>query len=517
MIVYIKPVSGNNSTYPSMPCFLPIDELKHKQGILEIKYKKFLEEARNSPPTRPTVISRKRKKAHNRGTNTSGGFFSGGKISKLLAKLSEAQALKSNLVCLYSPIKSVQNQNIVKLDSTVCEGKQPETCDSSTQMEPTTTLLNKSTQTFLCEVYYKENSTDMVKQPSEGTRALKNIDHNEISENCIKLAAVKKTYTSPNKSPTKLVIKVTRPTKRQLSAEPPAPKKVKLSSESIRDELVDEVLHSIYKSVFTDILSPICESFKSLRSEESCSSSTPSPIPADTQLWDPTRLAHEDLMEYLLKVRIQDLAYNSLPTTNDLESEESLERKGCSIQDEETALILLHHNGYDIKKALNERELQLKAFNCSLSPVKKNEVDVSFITWDGNLKLLFEKGLVRYGENMDKIHKLLDFKDSHIEPNELQLYFYSSARQNFISRPNIASQIVSLLDKTSHNKIQSLETFEVSMDWARMREKVLSSSSSSDSDNLVCNTYYTQSGRQVNTMQQLKKRSRKLPVRFRKN
>ena len=129
------------------------------------------------------------------------------------------------------------------------------------------------------------------------------------------------------------------------------------------------------------------------------------------------------------------------------------------------------------------------------------------------MKLNFEKGLILFGEDVNKILKHFQCFE-HLKPIQLDLYFYSGERQEFISSPESSKKIVDILDRTPLKHLQRIEFFELGKDWAKMRQNIFSSSSESDDSVYIEVKQTNKFGRTIKTMQQKKKRPKRLPDRF---
>ena len=140
--------------------------------------------------------------------------------------------------------------------------------------------------------------------------------------------------------------------------------------------------------------------------------------------------------------------------------------------------------------------------------------EIEQMPWTAKMKLNFEKGLILFGEDVNQI--LEHFQCfQHLKPIHLDWYFYSNQRQTYINIPENSKKIVNILDRTPLKHLQKIEFFELGKDWAKMRQNIISSSSES-SDDSVCTEIkqVNKFGRTVRTVQQKRRRRKRLPDRF---
>ena len=270
----------------------------------------------------------------------------------------------------------------------------------------------------------------------------------------------------------------------------------------------------------------------------------------DVLLWDPTRQSEKHVVRFLKewttfsdpKQEHEEIHSNSL----------RLQSMNTRQPDIEAALWQLSGSNYDIEKVLQIRKLgkytifvdeentqtresgritnfshddltaetQNKPRNPGLRRVKRSDHSRKYDevaeqkSWTAKMKLNFEKGLILFGENVDKILEHFHCFE-HLKPIHLDWYFYSHQRQKFIGNPENSKKVVDILDQTPLKHLQKIEFFELGKDWAKMRQNIPSSSSDS-SDDAVCMQIrkINKFGRTVRTMKQKKKRPKRLPDRF---
>lgn len=266
----------------------------------------------------------------------------------------------------------------------------------------------------------------------------------------------------------------------------------------------------------------------------------------DVLIWDPSKVPEKQVVKYLRE-------WKAIRNQGRLQEEDQLVQTMNTRQpDIETALLQLSASNYNVEKALKTQKLgkytifvddidNTNSFSQGLHQITdKNELDIvseSLLSeagylrnlelkqkigagmvstsWTNQMKFNFEKGLILFGENVDKIRGHFQCFE-HLKPIHLDLYFYSDQRQKFISCPENAKKVVNIIDQTPFSHLQKIEFFELGKDWAKMRQHVVTSSSESSED-----SYFTELkrvnkfGRTVRTMQpKRKKRPKRLPDRF---
>ena len=257
----------------------------------------------------------------------------------------------------------------------------------------------------------------------------------------------------------------------------------------------------------------------------------------DTLVWDPDQIPENQVVDFLKEFSLSNLADSKSENVRCSETI-VLDCGNIRQRDCETALACLKNCGYNTEKALQiERLGKFGVFveeesvskSCGVSkteglqaPAEEDlsggfivkvendqKLSVSQNKWTSKTKMNFEKGLILFGENVDKVCEHFSCF-SQEKPIDLDLYLYSDERQKFIGDPEISRRVVAILDQTSHKHLQSIEVFEVGMDWARMRQNVVSSSSGSEGEVYSLNKF----GRTIKTVQRRKKRPKRLPNRF---
>ena len=185
----------------------------------------------------------------------------------------------------------------------------------------------------------------------------------------------------------------------------------------------------------------------------------------DILIWDPTQLPEEETKWFL-----KQWAHVNGNKTGDRRSSHAIE----TIPDIEEALQSLAMHGYQINATLDklkyDRNLHDHTDNAAGSARTEQGESQSKMT--DRMKMKFERGLVKFGENMDRIHSHYSCLQS-TTPLDLDLYMYSDERQRFISSVEVSKKIVTRLDSASYQHMSQIEFFEVDKDWAKMRQVVL--------------------------------------------
>eukprot|EP00116_Pleurobrachia_bachei_P004220 sb/3464482/ len=221
--------------------------------------------------------------------------------------------------------------------------------------------------------------------------------------------------------------------------------------------------------------------------------------PDDTLVWDPNRLSEEDTKWFLKQWSFLKSNINCSS-----QSSHAIEH----IPDIEEALKSLASHNYHISDTLCnlKSELASSSRGCGDNPAGSAKVDNgNFLKgMTDQMKMKFERGLVKFGENMDQIHKYYTCLQN-LRPLDLDLYLYSDERQHFISHIEVSRKIVTLLDSASYHHMSKIEFFEVDKDWAKMRQVILEAENS----NILSTQTRGQSSKSLR-----QKRSRRLPRRY---
>ena len=248
----------------------------------------------------------------------------------------------------------------------------------------------------------------------------------------------------------------------------------------------------------------------------------------DILLWNPAMMYEKQVVRYLKEWT----NFSDLKRSEDVGH--SLQTMNTRQPDIETALSQLSESEYNVEKALQKQKLGKYTIFVNEDDINQ-DTETGRITdsgpkqliqfkhrqskitdlrsWTAKMKLNFEKGLILFGEDVNKILKHFQCFE-HLKPIQLDLYFYSGERQEFISSPESSKKIVHILDRTPLKHLQRIEFFELGKDWAKMRQNIFSSSSESDDSVYIEVKQTNKFGRTIKTMQQKKKRPKRLPDRF---
>lgn len=275
-----------------------------------------------------------------------------------------------------------------------------------------------------------------------------------------------------------------------------------IAAQKFLDSLIDEHVKSLLEIILEDILSDD-QSVDSL----------------DVLLWDPEKLPEKDVIKYLKEWSADKI--QSIYSVHDINSRQP---------DIEHALVLLSKVDYNVEKALQMHKLgkytifmteEDQESSSSTESEQNSEAQLNLRKvkmapqklWNPKMKFNFEKGLILFGEDVDKILK--NFQCFHdLKPIDLDHYFYSAQRQKFIANPENSKKIVEILDQTPLSHLQKIEFFELGRDWAKIRQNIISSTSSSESEDSVEVTHTNKFGRIIRTVQPKKKRPKRLPDRY---
>ena len=248
----------------------------------------------------------------------------------------------------------------------------------------------------------------------------------------------------------------------------------------------------------------------------------------DILLWNPAMMYEKQVVRYLKEWT----NFSDLKRSEDVGH--SLQTMNTRQPDIETALSQLSESEYNVEKALQKQKLGKYTIFVNeddinqdtetgritdsgpkqLIQLKHSQSKITDLrSWTAKMKLNFEKGLILFGEDVNKILKHFQCFE-HLKPIQLDLYFYSGERQEFISSPESSKKIVDILDRTPLKHLQRIEFFELGKDWAKMRQNIFSSSSESDDSVYIEVKQTNKFGRTIKTMQQKKKRPKRLPDRF---